>query len=79
MPSFLPEGNRSLPSDDAQRSLLKIVDLLNSGAAGAGSVLVGNGVPGASIPVNKNAAAVYYQIDNAYAQWVWDTTIQSWV
>lgn len=80
MPQFYPELNASRPTDDAMRSLHKIVDLLNSGAAGAGSVLVGNGAPSAaSIPVNKNAAAVYYQVDNAYAQWVWNPSTQTWV
>lgn len=78
--TFYPEGNRALPSDNEMRSLHKLVDLFNSGAGGAGGVYIGNGAPSAaSIPVNKNAAAVYYQRDNAYAQWVWDVSLQQWV
>lgn len=79
MPNFLPEGDVSRPSDDPTRSLWKIVGL-GGGGGGAGGVFIGDGAPNsASIPSNKNAAAVYYQRDNAYAQWVWDTSLQSWV
>lgn len=85
MPTWYPEGNLSLPSDDKMRSLHKICDLLGGGTGtftggGSGAVLIGDGAPNsASIPTNKTAAAVYYQRDNAYAQWVWDTGSQAWV
>lgn len=83
MPRFYPEGNLSLPSDNEMRSLHKIVDLAGGGTGsggGSGGVFIGDGAPNsASIPTNKNAAAVYYQRDNAYAQWVWDTSLQAWV
>lgn len=41
MPSFLPEGNTALPTDNEKRSLHKIVDQM---AAGFGN-LTGNGSP----------------------------------
>lgn len=45
MPSFLPEGNVSLPSDDVQRSLLKLVDLGVGTGSGGGTGLSGAGSP----------------------------------
>lgn len=43
MPAFYPENNTSLVTDSEQRSLHKVVDLLNNGS-GAGS-LTGAGSP----------------------------------
>jgi hypothetical protein len=48
MPSFYPEGNVPIQFDQEQRSLQKIVSLLQGGAGGGGggsSVTVGNGPP----------------------------------
>lgn len=39
MPSFVPEGNRSLPSDNEQRSLWKLVDLLGGGTGGGSGTI----------------------------------------
>lgn len=49
MPSFLPEGNVSLPSDDEQRSLLKLVDLGGGTGSGGGTGLSGAGSPEGSV------------------------------
>lgn len=39
--AFFPEGTVSLPSDDSQRSLQKIVELMRSGGGSGGGGLVG--------------------------------------
>lgn len=41
MPSFYPENNTAKPSDDAMRSLHKLVD----GGGGGGGASAGNGAP----------------------------------
>ena len=49
MPSWLPEGNTALPSDNEQRSLWKIVDLGGGGGGGGGSatlIVSGDPAPG---------------------------------
>ena len=52
MPSWLPEGNVATPGDDAQRSLIKIVDLLGGSSGGGGAALptlTGSGPPAAGL------------------------------
>lgn len=44
MPSFYPENNTAKPSDDAMRSLHKLVD-----GGGGGGTLSGPGAPGAGL------------------------------
>jgi len=47
MPSFFPEGDTALPTDDEKRSLIKIVDLLGGGGGGSG---LGAGLAGVGSP-----------------------------
>lgn len=54
MPSFYPENNTSLPSDNEMRSLHKIVDML--GGAGSGSSGLGGGLAGTTDPEGIVAA-----------------------
>lgn len=51
MASFYPEGNTALWTDDPQRSLVKIVDLLQGGGGGGGSgnTFFGVGSPEGSV------------------------------
>lgn len=42
--TFFPEGTAALPTDSEQRSLIKLVDLVGSGAGGGGG-LSGSGSP----------------------------------
>lgn len=48
MPSFYPENNTAKPSDDAMRSLHKLVD----GGGGGGGVASGDGPPDAATDGN---------------------------
>lgn len=54
MPSFLPEGNTALPTDNEKRSLHKIVDQM---AAGFGN-LTGNGSPEGVVTANPGRGYV---------------------
>lgn len=61
MPSFYPENNTVLPSDDGMRSLHKIVALNGGGSAGAysgGGNFSGTGSPEGVVTANKGATYV---------------------
>lgn len=77
MPQFYPEGNLSLPSDDPQRSLHKVVDLLGGGVGvftggGSGSVFSGNYGGGAPTQTPAGTAAIAYDLDAPFAVWNWN-------
>lgn len=78
MPTFFPEGNLALPSDDAMRSLSKIVDLLNGGAGsgggGTGSVFSGHYAGGVPTQTPTSSAAIAYDLDPPNAVWNWSGT-----
>lgn len=87
MPSWYPEGNLSLPSDDPQRSLHKIVDMLGGGVGvftggGAGSGFVFSGNYGGAAPTDTPSAGadggVAYDLDPPNAIWYWNPSTQSW-
>lgn len=74
MPSFYPEGNVALPSDDAMRSLHKIVGIGNSsgGFGGAGSVFSGNYGGGTPTQTPTTSSAIAYDLDPPNAIWHWN-------
>lgn len=78
MPRFFPEGNISLPSDDAMRSLAKIVDLLGggvgvfTGGSGSGSVFSGNYGGGPPTQTPTGTSGIAYDLDAPNATWMWD-------
>lgn len=79
MPTFYPEGNLSLPSDNEMRSLHKIVDLLGGGigvftGGGGGAVFFGNyggGTP-TQTPTNPANGAVAIDLDAPNPIWYWN-------
>lgn len=78
MPSFFPEGNLALPSDDCQRSLSKIVGLLGGAngifTGGSGSVFTGHYGGNAPTQTPTGAAAIAYDLDSPFATWNWNGT-----
>jgi len=70
-----------LPSDDAQRSLLKIVDLLGggigvfTGGGGSGSVFSGNYGGGPPTQTPTSSAAIAYDLDAPNAVWNWNGSV----
>lgn len=74
MPSFYPEGDTVLPSDNELRSLHKIVSL-NSVVVSAGG-LSGSGAPGAGagsdgdLYVDKTNRDLYAKIGGTWELWV---------
>lgn len=85
MPSFYPEGDRILPSDDSNRSLHKIASLNGAGSggsaggggSGSGDVQVYMGRAPAA-PDNPAIGAVDYPVGGGGLQ-QWDTVAQAWV
>lgn len=66
MPSFYPENNTSLPSDNELRSLHKIVDLIGGGSGGGGAYASGGNFSGSGSPegvVTASPGATYVDTD----------------
>lgn len=83
MPSFYPENNQILPSDNEMRSLHKIASLSGAGSGGsagtggsAGQQVYMNRAP--NPPDNTSIPAVSYDSTTGSLQH-WNTTSQSWV
>lgn len=79
MPSWYPEGNLSLPSDNEMRSLHKICDLLGGGSGGSGGggalapeVFRGNYGGAAPTQTPTGSAAVAYDMDAPNPVWYWN-------
>lgn len=70
MPTFYPEGNTSLPSDDAMRSLHKIVS--NGSSGGSGSVFSGHYGGGTPTQTPTGTSAIAYDLDAPFQVWNWD-------
>lgn len=74
--TFYPEGTTSLPSDDAMRSLHKIVGL-GGGGSGSGAQQVFAGNYGGLSPstfgvVGTIAGSKATDLDAPYPEWTWD-------
>lgn len=78
MPTFLPEGNVALPSDDVQRSLHKIVDLVGGGTGSASSAQMYTGAAPPAAPANTSKAAIFYPDGSGSIQ-TWDVPSQQWL
>lgn len=73
MPAFYPEGNTALPSDDAMRSLHKIISLGGGGSgSGSGSVFSGNYGGAAPTQTPTTTSAVGYDLDSPFPVWYWN-------
>lgn len=76
MPSYYPEGNVALASDNEMRSLQKVVDLLRTGGSGETQVYTGAAAPAA--PDDPTVPALYYPTGGGPLQ-QWDVASQAWV
>lgn len=78
-----PEGDVAYSTDGEQRSLTKIVDLLNAGAGGGGGqILEYTGTDPTSdglVPTNQNQPAIAYKDDGTLPTYTWNTTTHAWV
>jgi hypothetical protein len=76
VPNFYPEGNVSLPSDDAMRSLHKLVSLGGgTGAGGIGAIYEGRD-PAA--PDDPTQAAISFPTGGG-PMTEWSVSLQAWV
>lgn len=84
MPSFYPEGDQILPSDDDMRTLHKIASLNgagsggSSGGGGSGVQQVFTGASPPAAPTNPAIAAVFYPTGSGSIQ-QWDVASQAWL
>jgi hypothetical protein len=77
MPSYFPEGNTSLPSDNELRSLQKIVGLGGLAVVGgAQQVFAGNYGGGTPTQTPTVVGSIATDLDAPNRMWVWTGT--SW-